>query len=97
MKAILGVLSLLVVLAVAALFAKQQLLGAGVSARAASQSTSTADSGQRGAGDAASPHAIVAAPNQTVQQLTRDMQQRARDDTARALQQGVERNQQADR
>jgi len=102
MKAIFGVLSLLIVLAVIASIAKKQLfgVGTGVASReaiAASQAAQAADPGRRGAGYGVLPGATVADPNATVPQLSRDMQQRAVDNTTRALQQGVERSQRAER
>ena len=102
MKAIFGILALLIVLAVVASIARKQLssAGTGVAAReasAASQAAETADPGRRRAGYGAVPGAIAADPNAPLPQLSRDMQQRAVDNTTRALQQGVERNQRVER
>ena len=93
MKAILGVLSLLIVLAVVAAIASSQLGGVAAASRQAGAASEAAALGEPGRRDAG---AIVTDPA-AVQQLSRDMQQRARDDTTRALQQGAERNQQAER
>ena len=93
MKAILGVLSLLIVLGVVAAIAKSQFGGVAIASRqasAASQAAPSAELGRQGAG-------AIATDPAALQQLSREMQQRARDDTTRALQQGAERNQQAER
>ena len=85
MKAIFGVLSLLVVLAIVGAIAKRQLqaVAPGSAARAAAI-----------AGSAAS---LTADPNaSTVPEQARSMQDRARTNTARALEQGVQRNERAD-
>ena len=71
MRAIFGVLSLLIVLVIVGSLAKKQLgaLGAGASTGSA------------------------AASSQTVPQRAQSMQDKARDDTVRALQQGADRTQ----
>ena len=71
MRAIFGVLSLLIVLVIVGSLAKKQLgaLGAGASTGSA------------------------AALSQTVPQRAKSMQDKARDDTVRALQQGADRTQ----
>ena len=71
MRAIFGVLSLLIVLVIVGSLAKKQLgaLGAGASTGSA------------------------AASSQTVPQQAKSMQDKARDDTVRALQQGADRTQ----
>ena len=72
MRAIFGVLSLLIVLAIVGSLAKKQL-------------------GALGAGGVSAGSA--AASSQTLPQLSKSMQDKARDDTVRALQQGAERTQ----
>ncbi len=85
MKAIFGVLSLLVVLAIVGSIAKRQLHAVAPSsaARAAAVAGSAASFG-------ADPDAA------TVAAQARSMQEQARANTARALEQGVQRNQRAD-
>ncbi len=72
MRAIFGVLSLLIVLVIVGSLAKKQL-------------------GALGAGGASTGSA--AASSQTVPQRAQSMQDKARDDTVRALQQGADRTQ----
>ena len=98
MKAIFGVLSLVIVLAVIGSIAKKQLFGSGVAgtglagrAAAADRAALAADPG--GAARATSP-ALPSA--ETVPQQAKTLQQQARDRTAGALQQGADRNQRAD-
>jgi len=108
MKAIFGILSLVIVLAIVGSLAKKQLqaIGGGASttrnAAAVTQSGAFAPAG--GDRDGATlgipggmPGAIAADPNgPTVAQQARSMQERARVNTERALQQGMQRNKQAD-
>ena len=82
MKAIFAVLSLLVVLAIVGLIAKRQL-----QAVAPSSATGVAGSTAPFAPD---PNAA------TVAEHARSAQERARVDTTRALEQGVQRNERAD-
>jgi hypothetical protein len=85
MKAIFGVLSLLVVLAVVASIAKKQL-------QAVAPASAT-----RAAAIAGSAASFAPDPNAaTVAEQARSMQERARVNTARALEQGVQRNERAD-
>ena len=85
MKAIFGVLSLLVVLAIVASIAKKQL-------QAVAPASAT-----RAAAVAGSSASFAADPNAaTVAEQARSMQERARANTARALEQGVQRNERAD-
>ncbi len=103
MRIIFGVLSLLLVLAIVGSLAKKQLqaVGTSVSTRAAvpaTQANPVAPSG--GDRDGASlgiPGGMPAATaadtsGLTVRQESQNLQQRVRDDTARALQQGADRN-----
>ena len=104
MKAIFGVLSLLIALAIVAVIAKGQLRAAGdLSARhdlaASDAAAQLAEPGSRtspaapGQGNGAAP----ADPNgATVADQARSMQQQARDGAVRALQQATERNERAD-
>jgi hypothetical protein len=85
MKAIFGVLSLLVVLAIVGSIAKRQLQA--VAPSSAARASAIAGSG---ASFAADPNAA------TVAEQARSMQEQARANTARALQQGVQRNERAD-
>ena len=73
MKAILGIVSMLVVLAIVASIARMQV-----------QAT-------------VSPGAVATDPTSTVQQQSKDLQERTRSDVARALQDGAQRNESADR
>jgi hypothetical protein len=85
MKAIFGVLSLLVVLAIVGSIAKRQL-----------QAVAPSSAG-RAAAIAGSAASFTADPNAaTVAEQARSMQERARANTTRALEQGVQRNQRAD-
>src|SRR5437588_850343 len=108
MKAIFGVLSLLIVLAVVASIAKKQLqaVDGGIATRnARAASTAAAMAADPGTGDGATrsipggmPGAVAADPNAggTVRDQAHSMQEKARADTVRALEQGVQRNQRAD-
>jgi hypothetical protein len=99
MKAIFGVLSLVIVLAVIGSIAKKQLFGSGVASTGLAGRASVAD---RAASLAADPGAAVGATSpalsnaETVSQQSKTLQQQARDRTAGALQQGVDRNNRAD-
>ena len=85
MKTVFGILGLVVVLAVAASLVKTQLHAVGGGASA-----------QRNAA-AGLPAAVVADPNAaTVPDQARALQERARAETARALEQGAERNRRAE-
>lgn len=84
MKAVFGILGLVIVLAVVASLVKTQLHAVGGGASA-----------QRSA--AALPGAVAADPNAaTVPQQARALEERARAETARALEQGAERNRRAE-
>jgi hypothetical protein len=103
-KAVFGILVLVIVLAVVGSLAKKQLqaIGGGESsernAAAANESGAFAAKTSDRAGAAAPlPGALAVDPSgATVPQQARDMQERARANTARALEQGVQRNQRAD-
>jgi hypothetical protein len=102
-KAIFGVLVLVIVLAVVGSLAKKQLqaIGGASASRnavAASESGAFSARGSDRAGVAAPlAGAIAVDPNgATVAQQAHDMQERARANTARALEQGAQRNQRAD-
>lgn len=108
MKLVFGLLSLVIVLAVLSFVAKKQLraVDGGVVTRmnsAASQAQAeAAPPGDRDGATLAVPGGVAGAtaadPNATtVLQQSRAMQDKVRDDTARALQQGVDRNNRADR
>ena len=85
MKAIFGVLSLLVVLAIVGSIAKRQLQAV------------APDSSARAAAIAGSAASFAADPNaSTVREQARSIQEQARTNTARALEQGVQRNERAD-
>ena len=103
MKAVFGVLALVIVLAIVASLAKHQLqaVGGGAStgrnAAAANESGAFASKAEGVAAAPAPPRAITADANgATVPQQARALQDRARADTARALEQGAERNRRAD-
>jgi predicted lipid-binding transport protein (Tim44 family) len=85
MKAIFGVMALLLVLAIVGSIAKKQLqaIGPNQAARAA-------------AIDASAPSFAADPDAATVGARARSMQERARAETARALEQGVQRNERAD-
>jgi len=80
MKAVFGIVALVIVLACVGVIAKRQLQAAGVGGGAA----------------AAIGASAVGADGATVAQQARDLQEQARADTARALEQGAERNRRAD-
>ena len=85
MKAIFGVLSLLIVLAIVGSIAKKQLSASGLAGRAAA------------ADRAASLPVDSGAPaGATVPQQAKALENQARERTVRALQQGVDRNNRAD-
>jgi len=99
MKAIFGVLSLVIVLAVIGSLAKTQLFGNGVAGtglagRASAAERAAAVAADAGAAPGATPPALSNAATVPVQAKT--LQQQARDRTAGALQQGADRNQRAD-
>jgi hypothetical protein len=108
MKAIFGILSLVIVLAIVGSLAKKQLQAIGGGASTARNAAAVTQSGAfappAGDRDGATlgipggmPGAIAADPNgPTVAQQARSMQERARVNTERALQQGMQRNKQAD-
>ncbi|HEY4956338.1 MAG TPA: hypothetical protein VII31_00865 [Caldimonas sp.] len=107
MRAIFGILSLVIVLAIIGSIAKKQLqaVNGGVATRysqAASQAAAvSADPGTR---DGATfmvpggmPGGVAADPNgMTVPQQARSMQEQARTNTIRALEEGAKRNQRAE-
>ena len=108
MKAIFGVLSLLIVLAIVGSLAKTQLqaVNGGIvtrNASAASQAAAiAADPGSRDGATIAIPGGMPGAMAADVSGLTvpeqaRNMQQKARDDTVRAMQKGMERNDRSER
>jgi hypothetical protein len=86
-KAVFGILALVVVLAVVASLAKTQLHTVGGGASAGRNAAAAAG---------ALPGAVAADPNATVPQQSRALQERARAETARALEQGADRNRRAD-
>ena len=106
MRAIFGVLSLLIVLAIVGSLAKKNLQafsgGGGVAARqvdAASQAAALAAEPARDGRVVAVPGGMPGAMASdvgglTVPQQSKALQDKIRDDTARALQQGAERTQQ---
>ena len=107
MKAIFGVLSLVIVLAIVGSLAKKQLQavnGGMVTRNAAAASAAAAMAADPGSRDGATysipggmPGAVAADPNgPTVAQQARSMQEQARADTVRALEEGVKRNQRAE-
>jgi len=108
MKAIFGVLSLVIVLAIVGSIAKKQLqaVNGGMATRnAAAASTAAAIAADPGSADGATRSipggmagAVAADPNAggTVREQALSMQEKARADTVRALEQGVKRNQRAD-
>lgn len=103
MKMIFGILSLVVVLAIVANLAKKQLQAVGPSSgvvvrqneavREAARQAQPA--GERGGRLDAFPGAGAADPNMTVPQISKSMQDQARDRTTQALQQGMQRNERA--
>ena len=108
MRAIFGVLSLLIVLAIVGSLAKTQLqaVNGGIvtrNASAASQAAAmAADPGSRDGATIAipggMPGAMAADTNGlSVPDQARNMQQKMRDDTVRAMQKGMERNERSER
>ena len=108
MRAIFGVLSLLIVLAIVGSLAKQQLhaVNGGIvtrNAEAASQAAAmVAEPGSRDGATIAIPGGMPGAMGADVSGLTvpdqaRNMQQKMRDDTVRAMQKGMERNERSER
>ena len=93
MKAIFGVLSLLVVLAIVGSLVRKQMSATGLAERGAA-AASQAGLGSPPAADSAAVPRI--APDATVRQQAATMQQQARDRTAAALQQGADRNRRAE-
>ena len=85
MKAVFGILGLVVVLAIVASLVRTQLHAVGGGASAARNAA------------AGLPAAVVADPNSaTVPQQARAIEERARAEAARALEQGAERNRRAE-
>ena len=108
MRAIFGVLSLLIALAIVGSLAKTQLqaVNGGIvtrNASAASQAAAmAADPGSRDGATIAipggMPGAMAADTNGlSVPDQARNMQQKMRDDTVRAMQKGMERNERSER
>jgi len=96
-KAVFGVLALVIVLAVVGSLAKGQLHAIGVGGGSGRNAAAMNEPGAFatkpvGAGAAA----IAADPNATVPQQARGLQERARADTVRALEQGAERSRRSD-
>ena len=85
MKAIFGILALVVVLAIVGTVAKKQLAANGLAGRSVG-----ADRAVPLAGDRAAPLPT------TVPEQSQALQQQARDRTVKALQQGVDRNNRAE-
>jgi hypothetical protein len=102
MKAIFGIVSLLLVLAIVGSVAKKQLqaVDAGLGKRAPEVAGAPADAGRSpGRALAAEPAPVdwvTGGSGGTVSQQSRSIQERARSDTVRALEQGAERNKRAD-
>ena len=100
MKAVFGILAVVLVLAVVGSLAKHQLhaIGAGASTgrNAAAANESGAFATVPGAGAAALPGALADPNTATVPQQAKGVQERARADAVRALEQGVERNRRAE-
>ena len=102
MRIIFGVLGLLVVLAIVGSLAKQQLhaINSGVTTRArtaVTEATPQAPSGSRDGATLGIPGGMPGATaadtsGLTVPQQARNLQDQVRNDTARALQQGMDRN-----
>jgi len=104
MRLVFGALSLLVVLAIVGSIAKKQLqaLNGSVTTRPRAVATESAPSTDARGGDrdgatlaipGGMPGAVAADPNgMTVPQQARNIQEQVRNDTVRALQQGVDRN-----
>jgi type II secretory pathway pseudopilin PulG len=109
MRAIFGVLSLLIVLAIVGSIAKRQLqaFNGGVVTRASNaaaeaQSETPIPGGDRDGATLAIPGGMPGAvaadtSGMTVPQQSQNLQQQVRDRTVRALQQGVDRNARAER
>ena len=108
MRAIFGVLSLLIVLAIVGSIAKTQLQavnGGIVTRNASAASQAAALAAEPGSRDGATiaipggmPGAMAADTNAlSVPDQARNMQQKMRDDTVRAMQKGMERNDRAER
>jgi hypothetical protein len=107
MRAVFGLLALLIVLAAIGSIAKKQLqaVDGGIATRnatAASQAAAmAADPGSRDGLTSAIPGGVAGAAaadatGLTVPQRARSMQEKARADTVRALEEGVKRNQRAE-
>lgn len=102
MRVLFGVVALLLAVVIVGGVAKKQLQAVEVSAvpRLPAGAANDARAGRPGAApDAAADIASATrdGPAATPAQQSRDLQQRVRDDTARALQQGAERNVEAER
>ena len=96
MKAIFGVLALVIVLAIVGSIAKKQMSASGLAARSADAASQAAGSGAAmGADSSAAPVAFDPGSG-TVREQSATMQQQARERTVRALQQGVDRNSRAE-
>ena len=103
MKAVFGILALVIVLAIVGSLGKRQLQAigggesAGRNAAAAKESGAFAADAPTRRSATALPGATAADPNVgTVPQQARSMQERARADTVRALDQGEQRNRRAE-
>jgi len=106
MRVIFGVLSLLVVLAIVGSLAKKQLQSLGMTGASTRESTAASQAGialpppgSRDGGTVAVPGGMPGATTGdmsglTVPQQSKAMQDRARDNTVRALEQGAERTRQ---
>jgi hypothetical protein len=96
MKAVFGILALLIVLAVVGSLARKQLQAIGGGESTGRNAAAATESSDRTGGAPLAGAAAVGADATTVPQQSRDLQERARANTARALEQGAQRNQRAD-
>ena len=105
MKAIFGVLSLLIVLAIVASIAKTQLQGTGSASSLTTRSNEAAREAARQAGDGSNRDSVILvapgggsadAGNATAPVQARNIENQVRDNAVRAMQQGTERNQRAE-
>jgi hypothetical protein len=112
MRAIFGVLSLLIVLAIVGSLAKKELQAVGAGGGPGSIATRSAEAARQAAAVAADPGdrdgatlaipggmpgAVAADPNgDTVPVQARNLENKVRDDAVRAMQQGMKRNERAE-
>jgi hypothetical protein len=97
MKALFGVLALVIVLAVVASIVRKELSATGFVARSTSAASQAGALGGATGGDPSAAAATALDPGTgTARQKSATLQEQARDRTTQALQQGAERNRRAE-